>query len=148
VRGRSAVLGLMAVFLGGCGESESKSSFTSCAETRNDCRDGTCVQRVECDVDECKSETDYFFGGEEYKSKCTFGETVTITTYPLAGGPGSREITRDVDECFYKAEFDGDDFEEEGRCTRVRDCTTETLACDASEAGDPDCDIETSTPCP
>jgi hypothetical protein len=103
---------------------------------------------MECDVDECESEVDYFFGGEEFESKCTFGETLTTTTFPLDSGAGRREIRRDIEECFYEAEFDGDDFEEEGRCTRVRDCTIETLECEASEPGDPDCDVAESAPCP
>lgn len=147
VRKRLALLGVLALVAAGCGESESESSFTSCVETRSDCRDGNCVLTVHCDVDECKSEIDYDFDGETYKSKCIFGETRTTTTYPLAGGPGTQETRRDVDECFYKAEVDGNDFDEERRCTRVRDCTFATLECDPSEPGDPDCEVEDSAPC-
>lgn len=148
MRNRLALLGVLVFVAAACGESESESSFTSCVQTRSDCVGGTCVLTVHCDVDECESEVDYDFDGETYKSKCTFGETRTTTTYPLAGGPGTRETQRDVEECFYKAEFDGDDFEEEGRCTEIRDCTVATLDCDPSDPGDPDCDVEDSRPCP
>jgi hypothetical protein len=145
---RVAILGFLAAAFTSCGGSESESSFTSCVDTRNDCTGGSCILRTVCDVDECESEVDYEFDGEEYKSKCTFGETATTITYPLNGGPGRQEIRRDIDECFYKAEFDGNDFDEEGRCTRVRDCTIETLDCDDSDPGDPDCRVEDSRPCP
>jgi len=148
VRKRVAILGFLAVALAACGDSESESSFTSCTTTRSECSGGTCVLRVECEIDECKSEIEYEFDGEEYETKCTFGNTLTTTTYPLNGGAGRQEVRRDLDECFYEAEFDGDDFEEEGTCTRVRDCTIATLDCDDSEPGDPDCEVEGSEPCP
>ena len=152
MRTRIIGLGLVATLVVGCGdsESESSSSFTSCETTLNDCVAGICTVREECDVDECESELDYDFDGEEYESKCTFGDTLTTTTFPAAGGAGTREIHRDVDECFYQAEIDYDDgdFEEERRCTRVRDCTLETLACDDPESFDDlDCEVVDSEPC-
>ena len=144
-----AVTSFIASLVAGCGSSESESSFTSCEQTESACTAGTCVLEVECEVDECESEVEYHFNGEDFESKCTFGDTRTRTTFPLDGGSGRREIRRNVEECFYEAEFDGDDFDEEGTCTRVRDCTIETLACDASsEPGDPDCDVRESAPCP
>ena len=149
---RVAMVGLVAVLVGGCGdsESESESSFTVCEATRTDCTGGTCTVREVCDVDECESEVDYDFDGEEFESKCTFGDTVTTTTFPVDGGAGTREIHRDIEECFYEAEIDYDDgdFEEERRCRHVRDCTRETLTCDDADGfDDPECDVEDSEPC-
>lgn len=146
---RSVVVGLLVATLVGCGDStKSKSNFTSCRVTESECVAGICTQVEECDVDECKSETTYFFDETEYESRCTFGETRTAITYPLAGGPGEQVTRRDLDECYYEAEFDGNDFEEQGTCTRVRDCTIDTLDCDDSEPGDPDCRVVASRSCP
>ncbi len=146
---RSTVVSLLVTVVVGCGGGpESESSFTSCETTRSECSGGTCIEVEACEVDECESETSYFFDETEYESRCTFGETLTTLTYPLAGGRGRQEIRRDVDECFYEAEFDGDDFDEEGTCTRVRDCTIDTLDCDESDPGDPDCRVVESAPCP
>ena len=144
---RTAVVTVLAATIFGCGDSDSESSFTSCEVRESECRGGTCVEVEQCEVDECETDVDYFFDETEYESRCTFGETVTRIEYPLAGGAGRREIRRDVDECFYEAEFDGNDFDEEGRCTRVVDCTIETLQCDDSEPGDPDCDVVESSSC-
>lgn len=145
---RTLMLLVVAAFTYGCGDSDSKSSFTECFVLESECRGGTCRDVEECEVDECKTDADYFFDETEYESKCTFGETLTTIEYPLAGGPGRQTIRRDVDECFYETEIDADgDIDEEGRCTRVRDCTVETLDCDDSEPGDPDCRVVDSAPC-
>ena len=146
---RVVAVGMLAFGLSGCGdESKSKSSFTSCEQIVNECLDGTCVLREACQIDECKSDIDYDFDGETYKTKCTFGDTLITTTYPLAGGSGRQEYISDLDECYYKGEYDDGDFEEEGSCTRVRACTISTLACDESDPGQPDCDVTESSPCP
>jgi hypothetical protein len=129
---------VLAVFSYGCGDSDSESSFTECFVRESDCSGGTCRDVEACEVDECETDADYFFGETEYESKCTFGETLTTIEYPLGGGPGRQTVRRDVDECFYETEIEADgDIEEEGRCTRVRDCTVETL----------DCDVIDSEPC-
>jgi hypothetical protein len=131
----------------GCGDADSKSSFTECHVRERDCRGGTCVEVESCEIDECKTDVDYFFDETEYQTRCTFGDTLTTLEYPLDGGLGTREIRRDLEECFYETEFDGDDIEEEGRCERVRDCTVDVLDCDDSEPGDPDCRVIDSEPC-
>ena len=146
---RAAILLLLASAVYGCeGDSDSSSSFTTCRVIESDCRGGTCRDVEECDVDECETDADYFFDETEYETQCTFGETRTTIEYPLAGGPGSQVVRRDVDECYYETEIDDDgDIDEEGRCTRVRDCTVETLDCDDSDPGDPDCRVIDSAPC-
>jgi hypothetical protein len=142
---------VLAVAMYGCeGDDDFESSFTVCDVRSSDCRGGTCREVEECEIDECETDADYFFDETEYESRCTFGETLVTIEYPLAGGPGRRETRRDVDECYYETEIDYDDgdIEEEGRCTRVRDCTIDTLDCDDSEPGDPDCRVIDSQPCP
>lgn len=142
------LLFLVAVAYGCEGDSDSETSFTRCDVRSSECRGGTCREVEACEVDECETDADYFFDETEYESRCTFGETLTTIEYPLAGGAGRRETRRDVDECFYETEIDDDgDIDEEGRCTRVRDCTIDTLDCDDSEPGDPDCRVIDSQPC-
>jgi hypothetical protein len=134
MRNRTTVVGLVVAALVGCGGGPESG--------------GTCDETELCDVDECKSETSYFIDETKYESKCTFGETETSITYPLAGGRGEQVTRRDLDECYYKSKYDGDDFDEKGQCTRVRDCTIATLDCDDSEPGDPDCRVVDSQSCP
>jgi len=126
---------------------ELSTSFTVCDVRASECRSGTCRDVEECEIDECKTDVDYEFGETEYETRCEFEATRTTIEYPLAGGPGRREIRRDIDECF-ETEIENDgDIDEEGRCTRVRDCTVETLDCDDSDPGDPDCRVIDSQPC-
>lgn len=146
---RATTILLLAALPYGCGDADSKTSFTVCDVRSSECRGGTCREVEHCRIDECETDADYFFDETEYESRCTFGETLVTIEYPLAGGPGRRETRRDVDECFYETEIEADgDIEEEGRCTRVRDCTIDTLQCDPSEPGDPDCRVVDSGPCP
>lgn len=134
-------MNLMFAALVGCGGGpDSESSYRDCDGVRTDCTASTCVDVERCDIEKCEGETSYFFDETEYESKCRFEERVTRTTYPRDGGVGRREIRSDIDECFYEAEFDGDDFDEEGRCTNSRECSVETLDCNASDPGDPDCE--------
>jgi hypothetical protein len=147
---RSAAFILFLAFLPyGCGDADSESSFTSCDVRQSDCQGGTCIEVEACEIEECKTDVDYEFDETEYETRCEFGETLTTIEYPLAGGPGRQETRRDIDECFYETEFeDSGDIDEEGRCTRVRDCTIDTLDCDDSDPGDPDCRVVASEPCP
>jgi hypothetical protein len=146
---RTVIVMLLAAAVSGCeGDSDSSSSFTECRVIESDCRGGTCRDVEACEVDECETDADYFFDETEYETRCTFGETRATIEYPLGGGPGSQVVRRDVDECYYETEIDDDgDIDEEGRCTRVRDCTVETLDCDDSDPGDPDCRVIDSAPC-
>src|SRR6187402_636061 len=102
---RAAVLMLLASVVYGCGDSDSKSSFTTCRVLQSDCSGGTCRDIEECEVDECKTDADYFFDETEYETRCTFGVTRTTIEYPLGGGPGSQVVRRDVDECYYETEI-------------------------------------------
>ena len=130
----------------GCGSSESSSNLTTCQQSSS-CRAGLCSFVERCQVDECESKLSYEFEGEEFKSMCTFGPTVTTTIFPPEGGPGTTRIERNVQECFYKAEVEFNDFDESRRCTRVQDCTLQQLSCDPSDAGDPNCRVVSEAPC-
>ena len=141
---RIVFVGLAAAL--GCGSSESSSNFTTCQQSSS-CRAGLCSFVERCQVDECESKLSYEFEGEEFKSMCTFGPTVTTTVFPPEGGPGTTRIERNVQECFYKAEVEFNDFDEVRRCTRVQDCTLQQLSCNTSDASHPKCSVVSEAPC-
>jgi hypothetical protein len=138
------VIGLLAAL--GCGSSESSSSFTSCGQDSS-CRAGVCRLVEECLIDECEAELTYEFAGEEFESTCIYGPATTTTIYPLDGGAGSTKIESNLKKCFYEAEVEFYDFDEEQKCTVLRECTLQQLSCEPATAGHPNCSVVSESPC-